>query len=317
MHWLLHIGTTKTGSKAIQQFLASETELLTARRIVYLTTGRSGIWHEDLFNSVENGRTDLLAAARKEALSAGADCAVLSYEGLYQLERESIQRLRHTLGAAHILLLIRRQDAHANSWYNQLIKAHRVSISEIEAFEKSATSYDVTFDHSATIERWSSVFGREALHVVTYDKARSSVDALLDTLGIRRSEVRPVARNVNPALTPEMASTLRGIKALLGNSPDLPQVVERFHRRYESSFVDTYGGDVVYLLNPTACAAIMSHYAESNERVRRSWFPERHTLFGPLPRGQQGTLDAAEGMERAARFLRETVPGTLAITERR
>ncbi|HET9383677.1 MAG TPA: hypothetical protein VFO67_00920 [Gemmatimonadales bacterium] len=124
MNWLLHIGTTKTGSKAIQQFLASEAEALTEPRIVYLKTGRSGIWHEDLFYSVENGRTDLLARAKQEGLSARADYAVLSYEGFYQLQTESIQLIRDTLGEARILLFIRRQDAHANSWYNQLVAAH-------------------------------------------------------------------------------------------------------------------------------------------------------------------------------------------------
>ena len=56
MIWLIHMGTTKNGSRAIQQFLASEAEALGEPRIVYLKTGRSGIWHEDLFYSVENGR---------------------------------------------------------------------------------------------------------------------------------------------------------------------------------------------------------------------------------------------------------------------
>jgi hypothetical protein len=85
----------------------------------------------------------------------------------------------------------------------------------------------------------------KALHVVTYEKTTSSVDALLDVLQIPRSRVPPTTANANPALTPELAAILRGIKALVGKSPELPQVVERFHRHYGSSFVDTHSGDAV------------------------------------------------------------------------
>ena len=306
MNWLLHIGTTKTGSKAIQQFLASDAEALVEPRIVYSKTGRSGIWHEDLFYSVENGRTDLLASARQEGWSSRADYAVLSYEGFYQLRAESIRLIRDTLGEALILLFIRRQDAHANSWYNQLIKAHRVPISAIEDFERSATSYDPTLDHWATIEKWTSAFGRDAVYVVIYDKTQSSVHALLEVLRAPLPLIRPALGNSNPALTPDLAAMLRGIKELLGNSPDLAQIVDTFQRQYWSTFVDTYAGDTVYLLGPATCRAIMSHYASSNERVRRYWFPRRDTLFTPLPGGSYASLDLAPGLERPGAFFEST-----------
>lgn len=311
MNWLLHIGITKTGSKAIQQFLASDAEALAEPRIAYLKTGRSGIWHEDLFYSVENERTDLLARARREGLSSRADYAVLSYEGFYQLRAESIRLIRDTLGEAQILLFIRRQDAHANSWYNQLIKAHRVPISAIEEFERSATTYDPTLDHWATIEKWTSAFGRNAVHVAIYDKTRSSVDTLLEVLRARLPLVRPALGNSNPALTPDLAAVLRGIKELVGDSPDLVQIVDTFHRQYGSTFVDTYAGDAAYLLGPATCRMIMGHYAASNERVRRHWFSQRDTLFPPLPGGSYASLDLTQGLERARHFLREYFPKSI------
>jgi hypothetical protein len=311
MNWLLHIGITKTGSKAIQQFLASEAEALAEPRIVYLKTGRSGIWHEDLFSSVQNGGTDLLAGARQEGLSARADYAVLSYEGFYQLRAEQIQLVRDTLGDAQILLFIRRQDAHANSWYNQLIKAHRVPITAIEEFERSATTYDPTLDHWATIERWRSAFGHDAVHVVTYDKTSSSVHALLEVMHAPLSLVHRAVDNPNPALTPDMAAMLRGVKQLLGDCPDLAQVVDTFHRQYGATFVDTYAADTVYLLDPATCRAIMSRYAEANEEVRRRLFAARDTLFGPLEGGSYASLDLVQGLERATRFLRDYFPASL------
>jgi hypothetical protein len=304
MKWLLHIGTTKTGSKAIQQFLASDAEALVEPRILYVKAGRCGVWHEELFYSIENGRTDLLASARQEALATRAEYAILSYEGFYQLCPESIRLIRETLGEAQILLFIRRQYAHANSWYNQLIKAHRVPISAIEEFERGATSYDPILDHWATIEKWRSAFGPDAVHVVIYDKTRSSVQVLLEVL---RAPLPPVHAlpNPNPALTPDQAAMLRGIKELVGHSADLPQIVDTFHQRYSANFMDTTTRDAPYFLDLTTCRAIMNHYVLSNERVRQHWFPQRDTLFLPLPDESYAPLDLADGLVRAKRFLRE------------
>ncbi len=311
MKWLLHIGTTKTGSKAIQQFLATDADTVVNPRVAYPKAGRSGIWHEDLFHSIESGRTDLLESAREEGLSSQADYAVLSYEGFYELPPESISLIRQTLGEAGILLFIRRQDSHANSWYNQLIKAHRMPISAIEDFERDATAYDLALDHWVTIEKWSAVFGCDAIHPAIYDKSKSSVDVLLEVLQARSPEGRSAVRNPNPALTPWLASVLRGIKELIGESPALAQVVEVFHRRHLSEFMDSYGGETAYLLGPPVRRAIMDHYAASNERVRERYFPELETLFAPLPHGSDASLDLAQGREEARRFLREHFPASL------
>ena len=305
MQWLLHVGTTKTGSKAIQQFLATDAETLRSPRVVFPRTGRcGGIWHEDLFYALAAGRADLLAAARKEALLAQADYAVLSYEGFYQLPPESIALIKDTLGPARVLLFIRRQDSHANSWYNQLIKAHRVTISAIDEFERHVSMYDPMLDHLATIEKWSAVFGADAIQPVVYDKCRSSVNVLLETLHICSSAGSRASHNPNGALTPALAATLRAIKELVGDSPRLAEVVEVFHQAHAAEFMDTYAGDTAYLLDPSVRTAIMDNYARSNEMVRARHFPQREPLFAALPPGAEATLDLEWGREEARRFLR-------------
>ena len=305
MQWLLHVGTTKTGSKAIQQFLATAAGTLNLPRVAFPRTGRgSGIWHEDLFYSLEAGRCDLLAAAKNEAVAAGADYAVLSYEGFHQLPLESIALIKKTLGPVRVLLFIRRQDSHANSWYNQLIKAHRVTISEIEEFERRISTYDPIVDHLATIDRWSAVFGAAAIQPVVYDKSQSSVDVLLKALDICAPPGGYLSRNPNSALTPALAATLRGIKELVGDSPRLAEIVEAFHREHAAEFMDTYAGDTVYLIDPSVRSAIMDNYGRCNEMVRARYFPARESLFGALPPGSEATLDLEWGREEARCFLR-------------
>lgn len=308
MKWLLHIGTTKTGSKAIQRLLAAQADTLTEPRIAYPKTGRSGVWHEDLFYALEGGRTAELAGARKEAQATGADHAVLSYEGFYQLPVTSIRLIRESLGEARILLFIRRQDMHANSWYNQLIKAHRIPFSAVVAFERHSTNYDPTLDHWATLEKWSAVFGRDAIRPVVYDKSQSSVRALFEALDVEPPADHTEPDNPNPALTPDQAATLRAVKELVGNSPELPHVVELFHRRFSSAFADTLAGDPVWILEPSACRTILEHYSASNERVRRHWFPQLDTLFAPTSYGTSTPLVLSRGMDLAQRFLREHFP---------
>ena len=317
MQWLLHVGTTKTGSKAIQQFLANDAETLNGPRVVFPRTGRSGgIWHEELFYALVAGRTDLLAAARKEALLAQADYAVLSYEGFYQLRPESIALIKDTLGPARVLLFIRRQDSHANSWYNQLIKAHRVPIAAIDEFERNVARYRPVLDHSVTIEKWSAVFGTDAIQPVVYDKSRSSVDVLLETLQIRSPAGKRPSRNPNGALTPAQAATLRGIKELVGDSPRLAEIVEVFHQEHSAAFMDTYAGSTAYLLGPSVRTAIMENYAHSNEMVRGRHFPRREALFDALPPGSEATLDLEWGREEARRFLRLHIAPDLVGAER-
>ena len=304
MQWLLHVGTTKTGSKAIQQFLATAAGTLNLPRVAFPRTGRGdGIWHEDLFYSLEAGRCDLLTAAKHEATAAGADHAILSYEGFYQLPLDSLAIIKNTLGPARVLLFIRRQDSHANSWYNQLIKAHRVTFAEIEEYEDGISAYDPAIDHLATIERWSAVFGAEAIQPVVYEKSRSSVDVLLQALHIDAPAGRQPARNPNSALTPALAATLRGLKELVGDTPRLPEIVETFHQEHAAEFMDTYAGGIAYLIDPPMRTAIMDNYGRSNERVRACYFPERESLFGALPPGGEATLDLERGREEARRFL--------------
>ena len=69
--------------------------------------------------------------------------------------------------------------------------------------------------------------------------------------------------------------------------------------------------DAAYFLDPTTCRAIMNHYVLSNERVRQHWFPQRDTLFLPLPDESYAPLDLTRGLVRAKRFLREYFPASL------
>jgi hypothetical protein len=124
MQWVIHIGTPKTGSKALQRILANGR---LNDHVAYPDAGRQGAWHEPLYYDLVNGDSSKIEASvdfwRRQAVSFG----VFSCEVFYDLPADAITRFHSVLDGAKIVLFLRRQDDFANSFLNQLVKAHRVS----------------------------------------------------------------------------------------------------------------------------------------------------------------------------------------------
>jgi hypothetical protein len=312
MQWFLHVGITKTGSKAIQHYLDAEAARM-PRSLCFPASGRHGVRHEPLAQQLQRGGSDLLQVARNEAERSGAERAILSCETLFQLPGPAIASLRDVIGPAAVVLYLRRQDQHADSWYNQLIKAHRIPFSFIVEHEKALTAYDPRLDYAATIRKWQQVFGEDAVHPVLYDKNRSSVPPLLRLMGLDVPEEAQVGRpNPNPALSPDLASTLRGIKELVGDPETLVEVVRSFHRAHWAEFTDTATSENACLLDAATRRSILGRYEASNEVVRERFFPKRASLFDGHFSADHVALDLDAGRARARKFLEEAFPGLVA-----
>lgn len=81
MNWIIHIGYQKTGSKALQHFLANEPHRRPGTRISYPVAGRDGHWHRPMHDQLLAGNTQYLRAAIEEASAGDSQRAVLSFEG--------------------------------------------------------------------------------------------------------------------------------------------------------------------------------------------------------------------------------------------
>src|SRR5271168_3412762 len=109
MRWVMHIGIRKTGTKAIQGFLANEAGHGPHARLCFPTHGREAIWHEPLELALREGDGSELEAAVAAHASHGDSIGVFSGEGLHALPPRSIRLIREKLGETQIVMFIRRQ----------------------------------------------------------------------------------------------------------------------------------------------------------------------------------------------------------------
>lgn len=297
--WLLDIGTRKTGSKARQAFFARELRRVRRARALYPLAGRKGNWHRPLHDELAAGVTTALEAVVAEAAAAGADVAILSYEELCDLPRAAVELVAQRLGGARAVVFLRRQDQFLNSLYNQVHKSHRLPLAEIEAFERGMFEPRADLDYRRLLETWLAALGEGAVQPVLYDKAASNVAQFFAAAGVDVDLEGFPGPTFNRALTPEGLSVLRHVKGMARDEDDLVALVTEARRVLEDQYVDTHRGGELYLLDPEARRRVVGLYAESNEWVRRRFFPGRESLFAPVEDAPWAPPDWSRGREAA------------------
>jgi capsular polysaccharide export protein len=202
-HFILHIGQSKTGTTAIQHFLAANRGVLRSMGVLYPDIRNKGVclgatdhnlvvWaligkispigvpFQDFLESVE-------AELRQDP---ALHTVILSSESFLgephiwdfdsedvwrQANREKIQTL-HRLLQGHevtILVYLRRQDYWVNSAFNHIIKIEgllgRCLYSDIQQLIEHLAP---RLDYAQELRAWSEHFGRDAMVVRPYEKSQ-------------------------------------------------------------------------------------------------------------------------------------------------
>ncbi len=173
---IIHAGVHKTGTKAIQTYLAAHDSQLAERGILYPQTGRSKLepiktGHHKLAMAFERNPDrvpTLLARLRREIARSDADTVLLSSEQFSLLKADEIALLASELGLPiRIVFYYRKQSDFVQAAYSTRV----CNFQEARDFATFAADDMDRLDFFALAERWADVCGRSNVMARSYDRS--------------------------------------------------------------------------------------------------------------------------------------------------
>lgn len=304
---ILHIGTHKTGTTAIQRFMAQNAATLEQRfGLCYLSTGRPNhptithghhllAWasqsdpgyrdHERMF-----GTGDVWEPLASELQTRNARRHVVSSEEFDRLDEHDVSALADRLRDqdVRVIVYLRRQDQFVQAMYRTDV----VYSAEARALDEYLQKPPTPLDYLALLGAWERAFGRERLIVRHYQRGSlAQGDVVRDfcqLLGIPAAALAEPAwlwpgtevnRSQSTVLVELMLAARRaGLDNALQGT--LREVLERLVT------TDRSGAE---LLSPQGCRQLMLELEPSNRELfarylpghRFTWTAEPQELVGP------------------------------------
>lgn len=325
---ILHIGTEKTGTTSIQQFLARHRPWLNQHGFHYAKAAGSPN-HTRLFGyAVSNPRlafgvrtTEEQAALRAKLeadLQAEVDAHpdktfLFSNEHLHSrvYQPGEVERLRDLLARfferVDVLVYLRRQDQLAVSLYSTLLKAGTSSREllvrkPVPGLPDEAPEQALYYDYQALIARWAAGFGPDRVIVRRFpaDLVNGSIiDDVCHVAGLPAPDSQP--DRANESLTPEFQEYLRLINPYL-------KVQHGSTRGEIIRVLSELGKGGGRLPSKAAAKTFLESFRASNEAVRQAHYPEATTLFDTdFSRYPDEAAEITIGAEAVARITAETL----------
>lgn len=220
----LHIGLQKTGTSALQDWLASNESSLKKLGILYPNAGRKLKKHSFLYESIKSEYLDKAldlhwVQLEKELSNTKSGKVIISDEAFCDLTSLEIAALQEKLlnYEIKVVIYLREPRSFMVSLYKYNIRVGGIYYSFKEFLERNVGR----FDFEAKIKRFSNFFGHENIIVKTYEKAKND-NLLIDfmkTIEISESEIEAnlgklKLRRVNSALDRESLLLIRTFNRL-------------------------------------------------------------------------------------------------------
>ncbi len=286
MRLILHIGTHKTGTSSLQQFLRNNEDILAEKGIYYAriagTKNANRLAKWVIFKQRKKVES-FFEEHMKRACSANAHTVLISAESFYAMtknflqfkdnqvadywasETEAVNFLRSVLPAEtkiKIVTYFRRQDRFIESYYSQAIKTHSVtsSIDEFRYFMNEALNY---WCH---MKIWNAVF--PGCCAYTYESVSSNITEQFcrEILGLQ---------NVNQFESPDLRMNVRISRDLIEYKRMLNRQEKSPIERYMNSIAFTQlsrtlpdDGKYTDYFTPVAREALLQELEENNGLLR-------------------------------------------------
>lgn len=322
MRLLLHIGSSKTGSSALQQTLYRERQRLAEAGVVYPDRAIAAYAQHVLFAAIHPGAWNLhrdvlpedrdayffetAAAMLEDARAAGASTLLLSSEYLWgNFPAALYEKIRTAFAACaiEIVAFLRRPDDWLISSYLQAVKS-----GEARDFETWAAHYmgnkNSGFWYARVLENWQAGVNASDVHVLVYEKdvKKNVYRAFCEAVGLAElaHEIRPPRANPSP--------DAEGVRLLLEvNRSDLADEEKRARRAEIMRAHRSYSHRPDFV-SDVERRTILKTAVPSNQRILRQFVPgERRGLFSepwpripaPAPEGGETTAGATPGEDAA------------------
>lgn len=302
---VLHIGTQKTGTAALQAYLAENADALLKQGIHYLRTGRVRS-HGDLAQALR-GKADitLWERARDEIRESESPLQVISAEGLWVSDPVALRNELPEGIPVRIVVYLRRQDKYLQSLWKQGVTGGRKSDfrSWLEATPEKG-------DYLSTIERWASVFGADSLNIRPYERP-DGTNTVSDFCRIIGAVGLPAPENVRRNFSPRR-ELLHFMRAL--NSVDAVMNHRKLFRACIAKNSDYIRS--TDLLSDEEAAEVMARYAEGNRILTERYYRDNSALLFPemmpSPPAEIWPLDSEEFFQLTIDVFNVTIEQALA-----
>lgn len=329
MKCVIHIGTEKTGSTSIQQFMHQNRIKLYGQGVIFTQCAGKANNHGVCFIAEHPGKNDDVTRVWGSGLKgvkydrAKRKCAsrlkgeikrkikhkkdptlVISSEHIQsRLDKEELKNLKAFLvnvGVSEFKIVVYLRDpvGTAQSLYSTVLKVGRTYSMP---HPDDQPYYKNVCDHKATIERFESVFGRGTVVPRIFERDElvncSVVDDFLSLIGITNTNKFKQAVIKNESLSPTGAILLKHLNHRILREID--GVLNPKRHLLISAFEEFFSTGK-YEMPIEIKKAYEEMFLSSNEWVRLRYFPDRTSLF----RSSKSRPEVSEiNMEEIADFI--------------
>ena len=298
---ILHAGTYKTGTTALQWFLWKNRDRLRAAGLYRPATGAGdgpASWgHHALVQGLNRpGGAETWAALAAECAAAGTPRAVISSELFCNIR--AAQALRPVVAAfagweIRTVVYFRRQDRYLESLYNHHVKA----AGECDGIEAFAERIAHRLDYRGFVQVLERAFGPGSTTVRVYEPERMQGDICADFLATLGIAMPPGAEAPERALNPGL--TRRGLTLMLRANRryrDDPARLEAIRQKTIQRHAAPPHSDHA-ILTPPARRALMQRYRPGNGWIAARFLDGQKPMFSP--RSRPAGAGQKQGQKRA------------------
>lgn len=228
-------------------------------------------------NPIANAITPESLRAALEALPAEAHTCVISAELMGQrMRRDAVQAFRALIAPFfdryRVILYLRRQDELAVSRHSTTLRRG-----------DRGKMFNHPIDYARVIDDWGEAFGRAAIRPRLFARGELKdgdvVADFVETAGLPMVAAPTPGQEFNPSLDVD-AQTLLAALARRHRAEHGEHLAGLPGQARLVAYLDRHHAGRGRMPSRAQAEAFLAQVAESNERVRREWFPDHPALFG-------------------------------------